>query len=145
MKLKILGTEYEVIETDIETLRREAELQQDNGFFYGAVHFPTQRIFLNQALTLHILKKTLRHELAHAFLFEVGINVEAITEETVCDFVGAFGEEIYKLQNLYFTSKEPTITPTNDYPDLSVPTEPYNPYKNSPYNPFDTKIYCEGE
>lgn len=92
---------YEIIEVDNQ--KDFPEQPSKDMLYYGqAVHY-LQQIYLWSALPLSQKRQTLKHELAHAFIQHHALsNLENYSEETLCDFVGSFGEEIITICNEYF-------------------------------------------
>ena len=46
-----------------------------------------------------MIKQTLMHELAHAFMFEYGFNGVELNEEILCDFISIYSEKIISISN----------------------------------------------
>lgn len=60
--------------------------------YLGRTYYKKHLIRIRAGLDEPNLVQTLRHELTHAYLFEYGIHLT--DEESICDFIGAFGREI---------------------------------------------------
>lgn len=95
MKIKIKKNFYKIF----------FDIKQDVDYF-GKTCFAAKEIHLCIFGTKEFLKKVVRHELTHAFLFEYGIspnwldyNEKAYEEESVCDIVAIYSEDILKLAN----------------------------------------------
>lgn len=58
----------------------------------GTIHYSTQDIYIDKALSLIDKYKTIRHELTHAIIYETQINTDVTyTEEDICEFVAKYG------------------------------------------------------
>ena len=78
-----------------------------DGFFFGRTFFFDKKICINANISEDQKRKTLAHELCHAFLSETQIhyhdkNDEPYTEEMLCEFVGHYAESILKIVDQYF-------------------------------------------
>ena len=97
MKVKINNTIYSI---------EELNSPQDQGGFeeeaFGITIFSQGLIFLESNLIPSVKRSTLIHELTHAHLMEYGMNHEHKTVEEVCDFVGAFADNIVRIADKYF-------------------------------------------
>ena len=58
-------------------------------------------IYINNQLSEALFRKTLIHELAHAWLYSYGIVLDISTEEFVCDFVAANSDDILSKADEY--------------------------------------------
>lgn len=77
-------------------------------FRYAAVHYNQQLICLSQTQTLEQKKQSLRHELAHAFLFSTQIDADdnkLYTQEMLCEFVALYGNGIEEIVKGYFDER----------------------------------------
>lgn len=106
-KICILGTEYEIIETDEETENRLKKV-------WGFCDFNTKQIYINNDVTKetedscknlqYFRKKVIRHEILHAFLYESGLkenseDVRAWAEHE--EMVDWFAIQIPKIVEVY--------------------------------------------
>lgn len=58
-------------------------------------------IYINNQLSEALFRKTLIHELTHAWLYSYGIVLDISTEEFVCDFVAANSDDILSKADEY--------------------------------------------
>lgn len=66
----------------------------------GAAHFYHHKIYINKDLPHCEKLSTLRHELAHVFLYETQIqSKDEYTEEEMCEFMGIYGDTIVNIAN----------------------------------------------
>lgn len=63
--------------------------------YFGLCEYDKARINIRKKQTVEVMRSTVIHELVHAFLFSYG--VEVTDNEEMCNFFGAFGDEIIKL------------------------------------------------
>ena len=83
MKVNVLGTEYEIIQTD-------EEAEETSGY----IDVSTKKIYLHDISNSELgdkeeeMRSTIRHELIHAFLYEsgLGFNCEWALDETIVDW-----------------------------------------------------------
>lgn len=100
LKIDVLGTEYEIIFT---TSKEEPMLEDKD----GCCDFTSKTIYIENDFQIdndtvkdleYYKKQVLRHELAHAFLFESGLYTQcswAISEEAV-DWIAIQGLKLYE-------------------------------------------------
>lgn len=104
MKAKVLGTEYEIIsvEETNDNLEKYPSLKECSGYtdittkqIYILKYKNTEDTFINLDI---LYKKTLRHELIHAFLYESGLfnntNNDWARNEEVVDWIAIQFEKI---------------------------------------------------
>lgn len=101
MKTKINGIPW-----TIETAPGDsALLHVDEGICYGTTYLLDKRIVLNAGAPQEQQRKTLWHELAHAFIHETqAFDVDSETvwnEELCCRLIGMYGDEIAKIAAEY--------------------------------------------
>lgn len=76
------------------TPRGSEELKNDDGRdCFGTSHCGAQKIYLDETLPKDLMRQTLFHELAHAYMFSYGYHIN--DEEAICDFIGSNIEKIY--------------------------------------------------
>lgn len=63
---------------------------------HGITEYITQTIYLDKELDGFLLGKTLRHELAHIYLWETGQQNRTMSEEEQCDFLSVAAPIIVK-------------------------------------------------
>lgn len=98
-ELKINELEWTIEEVDT----RSQELVIDNNWCNGVCIYTQQRILLDKSLKNDKKIQTLRHELAHAFIYCYLLNQkESYTEEELCEFMGIYGGMINKITEEYF-------------------------------------------
>lgn len=97
MKFKINNTVYKVIELHDPHTKVDYEEEA-----FGITVFSQAIIFLESRLVDSVKRSTLIHELTHAHLMEYGMNHEHKTIEEVCDFMGAFADNIVTMADTYF-------------------------------------------
>lgn len=99
MTVKINGLEWTVF----FVLREHEKLELEDTQCMGVTYFSDLQIYIDESLSEKLVRQTVIHELAHAFLFSHGIHLECMnskdTEEAVCDFCGAYLDDIYKFTN----------------------------------------------
>lgn len=66
--------------------------------YLGRTYYGKHLIRMRKGLDHVNAVQTMRHELTHAMLFEYGISLS--DEESICNFIGAFAEEISDKANL---------------------------------------------
>ena len=60
-----------------------------------------QKIYIYSNMANGLKWRTLAHELAHAFLFVVGLQNSQMNEESICDFISIYHEKITEIVNEY--------------------------------------------
>lgn len=90
MKLKILDIEW-----DVHFLDYQNELLKLNGQpCFGTTCYEMNSIYIRDEMNEAMTRRTLMHELCHAYSFSYGVpfpkNCDEI-EEIVCDFIGTYG------------------------------------------------------
>ena len=98
MQVKINNTPYAIVE-----LSRPHEEIGEEDVAFGVTVFSLGIIYLEKNLIKEVKRSTLIHELTHAHLMEYGMNHEHKTIEEVCDFMGAFADNIVAIADRYFT------------------------------------------
>lgn len=96
MTVKINGSEWTVLWVK----KGSNKLFCDNTRCLGVTYFDEKRIYLDKGLSKGEFRKTVIHELVHAFLYEYDIDLEKAgdkVEETVCGFVEERYKKILKL------------------------------------------------
>ena len=93
MKIRIHNTEWKVKLCKGEKLNKMMEQPS-----IGYTCFMNHIIYIKKGMDMPNTIQTVRHELTHAFLFEYGISLS--DEESICNFIGAFAEEISDKANL---------------------------------------------
>ncbi len=94
MTVDIHGTPWTVKIKNGEKLDAEVGKSQ---LCFGRTIYIKHVIKMRRGLDRDNFVQTARHELAHAFLWEYGVHLTG--DETICDFIGAFGADIVELAN----------------------------------------------
>lgn len=99
MKFKINGMEWKIIEAP----RNDVMLMLDGTIRAGICYKDLCEIYLYEGLKKDVKKRVLFHELGHAFYSSYGFdNVEKFNEETICNFIMCYAEEITRIGQAYF-------------------------------------------
>lgn len=94
--ITINGIEWTVKEASCDELKGKIAV---DGFILGVTMYDTNEIFVGNWLSDTQKKRTLRHELAHAFLFSNGfLTVEKFNVEALCEFIAVYGGEIERIR-----------------------------------------------
>lgn len=54
---------------------------------FGITEYPTTTVYIDKGLDGFLLMKTLRHELMHIYLWEIGKNASYYWEDEICDII----------------------------------------------------------
>lgn len=101
MKFEMNNSYYAIKEVSQEELQKEIADEND-GYYYGQTRFPKQIILIDKDLSVERKRKTLIHELVHAFINSYGFNDYDFKEENVCYFFETYGDDILKIAEDYF-------------------------------------------
>ena len=93
MKVRIKDYEYEIVEVDYIG---------DSTGIVGNTDNRLYKISLIKDLDYTLKRKTLIHELVHAFINSYGFNDYDFKEENVCYFFETYGDDILKIIEDYF-------------------------------------------
>ena len=98
MKIRINKLKFTIRQTmDESTLATK-----DGGVLFGFTDYLKQEIVLRGNLSKTLMYNTLLHELTHAFLFAYGLsNNETFNHEQICEFVGAYANDIVRIADKY--------------------------------------------
>lgn len=97
MKVDVNGILYTIIETNNNVA------QMNDGWLYGKCCYFEKIIYLNQNSDICQKKKTLAHELAHAFIHETQAKQDIVySDEDVATFIGLYNEKIQAAVYKYF-------------------------------------------
>lgn len=96
MKAKIKDYEYVIVEVEYIGDNTDIVGNTDNRMF---------KISLVKDLDCVSKRKTLIHELTHAFIYSYGFSDYEFKEENVCYFFETYSEDILKIVNDYFNRK----------------------------------------
>lgn len=83
MKVRVNKRDYKIEIKDSDSLEG-----------LGLTNYKKGIIEILDNLDKELTKSTILHELTHAYLFEYGMPKEEYTLEDVCNFIGAYAEEI---------------------------------------------------
>ncbi|MFI3214404.1 MAG: hypothetical protein R3Y24_13840 [Eubacteriales bacterium] len=102
MKCNIFDSEYEILEEESPTLA----LMDSSGTRVGLCDYFDKKIWIKKDINEQEKKKTLLHELTHAFLYETQLSAkEKYSLEEVCECVGRFGMKMFEIVEEYFKSE----------------------------------------
>ena len=101
-KVKINDCEYTIIETDNEY---DISLEINGNYHLGTCDKYKQEIVLLNTIPNEMMKKTLIHELVHAFIDAHGFHGYSFKEESMCNFIEAYSENIVKIANEYMKKR----------------------------------------
>jgi len=102
MKIKIDKHIYKIQE--VEKASEELTTNDPNEA-WGRCNYTKRTIYLRKDLDLYTKRKTLIHELTHAFIEAYGFYQVDFNNEIVCDFLGNYASEIINISNKYFGDK----------------------------------------
>ena len=121
IKINDYNWKIEVVDADDERLKI------DNDEIFGLTNFKELKIFLvKEGMNKEVFKRTLRHELTHAYINSYGFIGYEMNEEYICNFVETYAEkivedtnyiynELYKEEILEKLKEKPPYTKTLDY------------------------------
>ena len=102
--------EWTIEEKDNEFILEEYNKNREDKarYMFGLTSFPNRKIYLNSEVTSTAQKKrTLMHELMHAYLWSVGVcNFVQFDEEDVCNFSAAANYLIHDITESYYKHTE---------------------------------------
>lgn len=103
MKIKILQQKWKIKEVK----KRHKKLFIETGEqCAGTCFFNEKTIYICKILNSQDKRSTLKHELAHAFLWETQIQKpKEFTEEMVCEFMAIYSDIIVSITNKYFNKE----------------------------------------
>lgn len=105
MVVKFNNLEWEIHEAEKDDLvKRYKEDHSENcDYVFGLTDYVTHDIYINNELLYPQKRKTLMHELTHAYLWSVGMcDIKSFSEEIVCDLVGSCSDLIVEAAEQYF-------------------------------------------
>lgn len=74
----------------------EDEEKEEGQSFFGITEYPTSTVYINKDIDGFLLKKTLRHELMHIYLWEMENKKYLYKEDEVCELMSAIAPLICK-------------------------------------------------
>lgn len=70
-----------------------------NENIFGTTNYATQTIYLNPTCVMENIKRTLLHEVVHAFLYSYGLHcIESFDKETICEFIS---HNLFNITEIY--------------------------------------------
>lgn len=102
---KLSNIDYDIIETDDE---KYVKLKNgiDSESILGLCDVANQKIYIHKDISMLNKIKTLKHEIAHALLYEYCLSNDSYTEEQLCDFVSVYGSEVERLTSKYLERRK---------------------------------------
>lgn len=86
---------YEIIECG----DNEHVTMSGNTHILGMTEYDSEKIYIHKDLNFAQKRRTLTHELCHAFLYEYANYHERYSQESVCDIMDSFAERILGIVN----------------------------------------------
>lgn len=77
-------------------------MRSDGTYTLGVCDDNSKKIYINNSLSSHYIKKVLCHELTHAAMFSYNINLTYEQEELLADLMATYGQEIIYITNGIF-------------------------------------------
>lgn len=109
MKFKINNDNWEILEGNTKDLIELYKSQNDDDvyFCFGVTIKDKQLIYINKEMNFEQQIKTLKHELAHCYIWEYGLyNVPNFNEEMACDLVSSSNDFINEIVEKYKKENE---------------------------------------
>ena len=97
INFKINNTNWKIIMKDKETLLNKFNSENDQKalFAFGVASYTTYEIWINSDMCFEQQLRTLKHELAHCYMWVMGMyNVANYNEEFICDLISASNDFI---------------------------------------------------
>ena len=91
-------------ELETEALQKKGNKLDDSSEYLGLFDCREQTIYLDSTLLPIQKRRTLRHELVHAFIFSYGFmnRAQGMDEEGICEFIAVYGSDIEDIVREYF-------------------------------------------
>lgn len=97
MKFNINGLEWQLLSTEPNS--DELKLDDDSGATnIGLTDYKNLEMYVDNSLNEQVLKRTIIHEVTHAYLFSYGFDA-LMSEEELCDFISSNAQNILNLSN----------------------------------------------
>lgn len=109
MKFVINNTEWNIEELEKEKLDEMYKEENEGKVYYtfGVTKYPKHTIYINKNMCTSQKIRTLKHELAHCYMWSYGLyNVTEITEEILCDIVACSNDFINEIVERYIKEVE---------------------------------------
>lgn len=66
----------------------------DESYCFGSTNYEKTEVLLLYTLAPTMMYQTIKHELTHVFGMSYGLDLDNFTQENICEFFAAHGEEI---------------------------------------------------
>lgn len=109
MKFEINNNEWEIFRVDKDSIldRYNEEHEDQSTYVFGLTIYPEHQIWINDNLCTEEKIRTLKHELAHCYLWSYGFyNTPHFTEEMLCDTVAASNDFINRIVMEFVAEKK---------------------------------------
>ena len=77
------------------------QVNNEDGCFLGLTDYLEQKIIIRTGLTEQMTRQTVVHELVHCFLMSHAVHTSCYDEEQICNFLGAYIDDIMELTNKF--------------------------------------------
>jgi Zn-dependent peptidase ImmA (M78 family) len=102
MKFRINNDNWQIKETDKDTMRDLwNKITGEDTCVFGLTIKTSQIIFINKNICEEQKIKTLKHELAHCYIWEYGFYYVEADEETICEIVAKSNDFINRVVEKY--------------------------------------------
>lgn len=102
MKFRINNDNWQIKETDKDTIRDLwNKITGEDTVVFGLTVKTSQVIFINNDICEEQKIKTLKHELAHCYIWEYGFYYVEADEETICEIVAKSNDFINRVVDKY--------------------------------------------
>lgn len=109
MKFKINNDNWEIKEVNKDKMKELwNKITGEDTCVFGLTIKTSQMIFINSDICKEQKIKTLKHELAHCYIWEYGFYYVEPDEETICEIVAKSNDFINEIVNKYIKEKEKT-------------------------------------
>ncbi len=111
MKFKINNIEWEIKETDVETMNNESKKydvnneQKKKKYYFGLCVYPTATIYINNIMNEGQKRRILMHELTHCWIFNNTYFKDKYDEEDLCETISMASDWVNEIVNKYFEKK----------------------------------------
>ena len=107
MKFKVNGNKWSIERTDGVSLKHHYNSTHEDKtqYVFGLCDFIHHTIYINEDVCFDQQLHTLKHELAHCWIFSIGCYYADLNEEMVCDIISTsndfINEVVEKYKNTY--------------------------------------------
>ena len=85
----------------VEVPPTDYNLMRNNGSFtLGCCNNYEKTIYVSNSLNYEKYKHVITHELCHAFIFELEIDIPTSEEERICNMIADYGETIFEMVDM---------------------------------------------